>query len=67
MTGVASSLVNLSREEENMKQMQTAPSSFTPQYAGMSDDIAGKIATWKTYWKPVPPTRGTKSSLKSTV
>jgi hypothetical protein len=42
MTGVASSLVNLSREEENMKQMQTAP-SFTPLYAGMSDDIAGKI------------------------
>ena len=26
-----------------MKQMPTVPSSFTPNYPGLSDDIAGKI------------------------
>ena len=26
-----------------MKQMQTAPSSFPPEYAGMPHDITGKI------------------------
>jgi len=40
---VASSWLNPLGEEENMNRLPTVSSSFTPNYAGMSSDITGKI------------------------